>query len=89
MGGPARERRRERRKPPHINDKLGIGDEVRARLAFAVHSDYVQRIVEAVIDDVTEDVMLTSSYQTDGVWSAADERLALGRVLCRRLGIEV
>ncbi len=89
MGRPARERRRERRKPPHINDKLGIGDEVRARLAFAVHSDYIQKIVEAVIDDVTEDVMLTSSYQTDGVWSAADERLALGRVLCRRLGIEV
>lgn len=89
MGKPARERRRARRKPPHINDRLGIGDEVRARLAFAVHSDYLQQIVDAVIDDVAEDVMCSSSYETDGTWSAADERLALGRVLCRRLGIEV
>lgn len=89
MSKPARERRRARRKPPQFNDKLGIGDEIYERLAFAVHSDYLRPIVEAVLDDVVEDVMLTSSYQTDGVWSAADERLALGRVLCRRLGIEV
>lgn len=89
MSKPARERRRERRKPTRINDRLGIGNEMRARLLFAIHSNYLQKIVEAVIDDVTEDIQRTPSYETDGVWNVNDERLALGRVLCRRLGIEV
>lgn len=95
MSKPARERRRERRREIHeprfpaAVDRLGLGRELCARLSFAIHSDYLRPIVEAVLDEVTEDVQRTSSYETDGVWNANDERLALGRVLCRRLGIEV
>lgn len=46
--------------------------------------DYASRICDAIIDDVIEDVVECA----DEEWSEGDVRLAIGRVLCSRLGIE-
>lgn len=46
--------------------------------------DYASRICDEIIDDVIEDVVECA----DEEWSEGDIKLAIGRVLCSRLGIE-
>lgn len=46
--------------------------------------DYASRICDEIIDDVIEDVVECA----DEEWSEGDIKLAIGRVLCNRLGIE-
>ena len=51
--------------------------------------DYAERITDAIADEVAEDIRETSDFATTGEWSYGDMGLAIGRVLCKRLGIEV
>lgn len=52
----------------------------------AIGGDYLKQIAEEIVEDVAEDIYETA----DNVdWSVDDVRLAVGRVLCRRLRIEV
>ncbi len=53
-------------------------------LAMSIASDYVISIVDNLIDDVTYDVLTAADVQ----WNEDDVRLAIGRVLIERLGIE-
>lgn len=46
--------------------------------------DYASRICDEIIDDVIDDVVECA----DEEWSEGDIKLAIGRVLCSRLGIE-
>lgn len=46
--------------------------------------DYASRICEAIIEDIIEDV----TQCADEDWSEGDVKLAIGRVLCSRLGID-
>lgn len=61
-----------------------IESEMYRLLAMSIASDYVRSIVDTLIDDVTEDVLTAA----DTLWNEDDVRLAIGRVLIERLGIE-
>lgn len=51
--------------------------------------DYAPRIIDAIIDDVYEDVMASSGVVENGWFSDHDVRLAIGRTLLKRMGIPV
>ena len=53
-------------------------------LRKCISTDYVGNIIDEIIDDVIEDVELTA----DKEWNEDDIKLAVGRVICDRLGIE-
>ena len=54
--------------------------------AGPISRDYIRHIAEAVVEDVAEDVYETADGEN---WGDDDVRLAFGRVLMKRLGIEV
>lgn len=79
-----------------------IEAEVRMILQFSVSSEYVRYILEekdndyedeyighTFMDDVIEDVMCSSAWDDEGYYNEDDIRLAIGRTLMDRLGIEV
>lgn len=51
-------------------------------------SDYAARIWENIGNDVISDVVECSAICDEGYFSDGDVVLAIGRVLCNRLGIE-
>ena len=53
-------------------------------LRKCISTDYVGNIIDEILDDVMDDVELTA----DKEWNEDDIRLAVGRVICDRLGIE-
>lgn len=65
-------------------------------LAYAVSNQYATRILDhkdgwtnvSIMEEIQEDVKETSAYR-EGFWSEDDIRLAIGRVLMRRLGMEM
>lgn len=61
-----------------VNDCLNI-------LGKTISKDYVRYIYTAISGDLIEDVETSA----DENYSIDDIRLAIGRVLCNRLGIEV
>ena len=61
-----------------VNDCLNI-------LGKSISEDYVRYIFTAISSDLIEDVETSA----DENYSIDDIRLAIGRVLCNRLGIEV
>lgn len=50
-----------------------------------IGEDYVREIAHEILDDVNEDIRCSA----DEDYNEDDIRLAVGRVLCDRLGIEV
>lgn len=58
-------------------------------LKSAISDDYVYDIRSKIQDDVVLDVMETSAYGEDGTWNDDDIKLAVGRVLLRKMGAEV
>lgn len=62
----------------------------------SISSDYVDRILnhydetseETFIDAVVRDVLETSAWEDEGYFNGDDVRLAIGRELVARLGIE-
>lgn len=65
-------------------ERAAVRDVVRMGLSFGISDDYTGRIVDAILDDVVEDVELCA----DDDYTPDDVRLAVGRALCDRLGIE-
>lgn len=55
---------------------------IRDMLRKSISDDYVDNILDEIIDDVVEDVECCA----DENWNEDDVRLAIGRVLCNRLG---
>ena len=51
-----------------------------------VSEDYIIPIAEKIVEDVAQDIY-ESADQYD--WSEDDVRLAVGRVLCRKLKVEI
>ena len=83
-------------------ERTVIEAEVRMILQFSVSSEYVRYILEekdndyedeyighTFMDDVIEDVMCASAWDDEGYYNEDDIRLAIGRTLMDRLGIEV
>ena len=82
-------------------DRKIIENEIRMILAHAVSSEYVRHILEGTekdeegytigntfMEDVIEDVMCSSAWDDEGYYNDDDIRLAIGRVLIDRLGID-
>ena len=55
-------------------------------LLGGISRDYSKSIAEAIADDVARDIHETADHED---WDIDDVRLAVGRVLCKRLNIEV
>lgn len=55
-------------------------------LLGGISRDYSKSIAEAIADDVARDVHETADHED---WCIDDVRLAVGRVLCKRLNIAV
>ena len=82
-------------------EKKIIENEIRMILMGAVSSEYVRFILEhtekdedyeeignTFLEDVVEDVMYSSAWDDEGYYNEDDIRLAIGRVLINRLGID-
>lgn len=54
----------------------------------AISDDYRYDIRQAIQDDVVADVVETSDFRRTGHWNQDDIRLAVGRVLITRMGID-
>lgn len=57
------------------------------QLRNAISDDYRYDIRQAILYDVVADVVETSDFRRTGHWSQDDIRLAVGRVLIARMGI--
>lgn len=70
---------------------------IKSLLNHAVVSDYLERIINCVdtetnqsfVDAVIDDVKTSSAWHDDGYFSNDDVRLAIGRELMARLGVEI
>ena len=73
------------------NIHLGVFiSELRMVLTASVGSDYAYYLAhdEGFASDVKQNVEETSAWSDDGVYNDDDIKLAVGRVLLERLGIE-
>lgn len=68
--------------------KRDVRNFISVKLREAVSDDYVNDIYREIKDDVIGDVMETSDY-AGGNWNDDDIKLAVGRVLLRRMGVSV
>ena len=82
-------------------DRNIIENKIRMTLMDAVSSDYVRYILEdrerdeelnyignTFLEDVIDDVLCSSAWDDEGYYNDDDIRLAIGRVLIERLGID-
>lgn len=75
-------------------EKKFIEAEIRMVMQKAVSSDYARYILEhkknrsTFVDDVIDDVLSSSAWEDEGFYNDDDIRLAIGRVLMDRLGID-
>lgn len=51
-----------------------------------ISDDYIRPIAEKIVEDVAQDIYETADREE---WNSDDVRLAVGRVLCKKLKIEV
>lgn len=86
-----------------VNERQIIETEVRMLLQNSVSSEYVRYILEdrekdeeeygcvgnTFMEDVIEDVRTSSAWDDEGYYNEDDIRLAIGRTVMARLGIEV
>ncbi len=68
-----------------MSEEVDLKALLRDMLGRAVADDYVGQLVDAIADDVREDLAAAA----DPEYSVGDVRLAIGRVLLDRLGVEV
>lgn len=67
---------------------VDIAEIIKSLLKITVGDDYVENIFDSVFEDVKEDVFTSSDYQNSGAFNDDDVRMAIGRVLSKRLGVE-
>jgi hypothetical protein len=51
-----------------------------------ISQDYIRPIAESIVEDVAQDIYETADREE---WNSDDVRLAVGRVLCKKLNIEI
>lgn len=54
------------------------------RSLYKITPDYAKEITDKILPDIVEDVSVSASVD----WNNDDVNLAIGRVLCKKLGIE-
>lgn len=57
-------------------------------LAVAISDDYLGDIIRELSADIIADVETSSAFLDEGYWNNDDIKLAIGRTLVTRLGIE-
>ena len=67
--------------PDHLTDII-----CEMNVRNLIPDDYIQPIAEAITEAVAQDIYESADPSE---WNDDDVRLAIGRVLCKRLGIEV
>ena len=68
-----------------MSEEVDLKAVLRDMLGRAVADDYVGQLVDAIAEEVREDLVAAA----DNVYSVGDVRLAIGRVLLGRLGVAV
>lgn len=51
-----------------------------------ISQDYIRPIAEKYVEDIAQDIYETADHED---WNCDDVRLAFGRVLCKKLKIEI
>ena len=77
--------------------KNELAREIEDVLCKSISDDYVHYILEhkdgwtniSIVDDIIADVLETSAYADEGYYNDDDIKLAIGRVLIQRLGIDI
>ena len=77
-------------------DRQGIEEDIRRQMCLAASDEYADRILSSVspetgislMDDIVQNVLETSAWVDEGFYNDSDVRLAIGRELMARLGIE-
>lgn len=59
---------------------------VRQELEEGIVEDYSSTITDAIVDDVAQGMLEVADPKD---WNNCDVRLEIGRVLCKRLGVDV
>ncbi|CAJ0592398.1 unnamed protein product [Cylicocyclus nassatus] len=67
-----------------LQERKNIRDTIADNLFGVMSDDYVERVADAMLDKVVEDVEACA----DREWNYDDVRLAVGRVLCDSFGVE-
>ena len=65
-------------------ERKNVRDYIADNFFCAMSDDYVERVADAMLDKVVEDV----EECADREWNYDDVRLAVGRVLCDSFGVE-
>ena len=66
-------------------EKQSLRSYLVSALQFAVGNDYVHLIADSILDDVAADIEAAA----DEDYNSDDVRMAVGRVLCSRLKVEM
>ena len=77
--------------------KNELAREIKDVLCKSISDDYANYILEhkdrrtniSIVDDIIADVLETSAYADEGYYNYDDIKLAIGRVLIQRLGIDI
>ena len=78
-------------------DRKFMESEIRERLAYAVGREYANKILDyesvdietqTVMDEIIDDICLSSDYEKYNGYSCADLQLAIGRVICHHIGTD-
>lgn len=65
-------------------DKAAIKYIANDLLFYTMTSNYSKVILENILPDIIEDVAVSASPN----WNTDDVRLAIGRILCKKLGLD-
>ena len=66
-------------------EKQSLRSYLVSALQFTVGNDYVQLVADSILDDVAADIAAAA----DEDYNSDDVRMAVGRVLCKRLNVEM
>ena len=54
-------------------------------LSMSIPHEYARQIADKIVDDVIEDIAASAGEEPN----ESDIRLAVGRVLCKKIGVEI
>ena len=68
--------------------EMGVWAFLIRELKSAISDDYLYYICHAIRDEVLWDIKETSAWSENRTWNNDDIKLAVGRVLMKKLGLE-
>ena len=80
-----------------IDERKAIESDIRVLLSNAVGNEYSERILNykiaydgsrTVMDEIVEDVCVSSEWEETGSYTLTDVQFAIGRSICKRIGTD-